>query len=145
MISLNSPLTNDAACAKHRAAMKTLPLITAAIAMLALAGCEQKTETVSTIAPDPMAAALANAAPVELPPAVTASVSYRCDDNSLAFVDFFAGDKQANLRTEKDGDIIHLTAENAGDPLTAAGGYKLEGDESNITLTTPEGTKTCKH
>jgi hypothetical protein len=125
--------------------MKTLPITTAVVAMLALAGCEQKTKTVSTIAPDPMAAELANAAPVELPPAVTASVSYRCDDNSLAYVDFFAGDKQANLRTEKDGDIVHLTAETAGDPLTAEGGYKLSGDEKSITLTTPGGTKTCKH
>lgn len=125
--------------------MKILPLATAVIAMLALAGCEQKTETVSTTAPDPMAAALANAAPVELPPAMTASVSYRCEDNSLAYVDFFSGDKMANLRTEKGGDIIRLTAQNAGDPLTAEGGYKLEGDQTKITLTTPQGTQTCKH
>jgi hypothetical protein len=125
--------------------MKTLPLTIAVIATLALAGCEQKTKTVSTVAPDPMADALANAAPVELPPAVTASVSYRCDDNSLAYVDFFAGDKMANLRTEKGGDIIRLKAENAGEPMTAEGGYKLEGDQEKITLTTPEGTMTCKH
>ena len=126
--------------------MKTLPLTTAVVAMLALAGCEQKTETVSTTAPDPMAAALANAPAVELPPAMTASVSFRCKDNSLAYVDFFAGGKMANLRTEKGGDIIHLTAENAGEPMTAEGGYALEGDQDNITLTTPAGgTQTCKH
>src|SRR3546814_19528289 len=93
-----------------------------------------------------MAAELANAAPVELPPSMKASVAFRCKDNSLAFVDFFSGDKLANLRTKKDGEIIRLTAENAGDPLTADGGYKLTGDQNAITLTTPAGgTQTCKH
>ncbi|HVI99611.1 MAG TPA: hypothetical protein VM657_11160 [Sphingomonas sp.] len=125
--------------------MKTLSLTAAAAAMLVLAGCQQKAETVDTTAPDPMADALANAPAVELPPAVKASVAFRCKDNSLAYVDFFSGDKQANLRTEKNGPMIHLTAENAGDPLTAEGGYKLTGNQSNITLTTPTGTQTCKH
>ncbi|MCM8730724.1 hypothetical protein ACFO8O_07040 [Hephaestia sp. GCM10023244] len=125
--------------------MNTLSFTAAAAAILLLAGCQQKAETVDTTAPDPMAAELANAPAVELPPSMKASVAFRCKDNSLAFVDFFSGDKLANLRTKKDGEIIHLTAANAGDPLTNEGGYKLTGDQKSITLTTPSGTQTCKH
>ncbi len=126
--------------------MNTLSFTAAAAAFLVLSGCQQKAETVTTTAPDPMAAELANAAPVELPPSMKASIAFRCKDNSLAFVDFFSGDKLANLRTKKDGEIIRLTAENAGDPLTGDGGYKLTGDQNAITLTTPAGgTQTCKH
>src|SRR3546814_11259279 len=86
--------------------MNTLSFTAAEAAILVLAGCQQKAETVTTTAPDPMAAELANAAPVELPPSMKASVAFRCKDNSLAFVDFFSGDKLANLRTKKDGEII---------------------------------------
>src|SRR3546814_4616849 len=65
--------------------MNTLSFTSAAAAILVLAGCQQKAETVTTTAPDPMAAELANAAPVELPPSMKASVAFRCKDNSLAF------------------------------------------------------------
>src|SRR3546814_14020097 len=84
--------------------MNTLSFTAAAAAILVLAGCQQKAETVTTTAPDPMAAELANAAPVELPPSMKASVAFRCKDHSLAFVDFFSGDKLANLRPTQEGE-----------------------------------------
>lgn len=121
-----------------------LPTAAAALALSLLAGCEQKTETVDARAPDPMASQLANAAPVELPPAVKATSTFRCKDNTLVYVDFFAGDKLANLRKEKGGTAVSLKAEKAGDPLKADG-YSLTGDAKSITLTQPgKPAQSCK-
>ncbi|MFA5989531.1 MAG: hypothetical protein WC803_07995 [Sphingomonas sp.] len=123
---------------------QNLLLSAAALLLLPLAACDNKPETVTTTAPDPMAAELANSTKVELPPAMKASVTFRCKDNSLVFVDFFAGDKQVNLRPEKDAPPIKLTAPNAGEPMTAEG-YSLTGSPKAITLTQPnKGTLTCK-
>lgn len=127
-------------------AMKSTLIQTAAaaLALTLLAGCEQKTETVDGRAPDPMASQLANAAPVELPPAVKATSTFRCKDNTLVYVDFFSGDKLANLRTEKGGTAVALKAEKAGDPLVADG-YSLTGDPKAITLTRPgKPAQSCK-
>jgi hypothetical protein len=117
----------------------------AAVALLALSACNNdKAETVTTTAPDPMASVLANAAPVELPPAMKAEVSMRCKDNSLVYVTFFEGDKMALIKSTKDGTATKLTAEKAGDPLKAEG-YSLTGTPKNITVTQPgKGTLTCK-
>ncbi|MFM9828978.1 MAG: hypothetical protein ACKVOB_09585 [Sphingomonas sp.] len=121
-------------------------IIFSAIALLALplAACDNKPEVVTTTAPDPMADELKQTAKVVLPPSMKASVTFRCKDNSLVYVDFFSGDKQATLRTVKDGAPIKLTAETAGEPLTADG-YSLTGTPKAITLTQPgKGALTCK-
>ncbi|WP_315763028.1 hypothetical protein [Sphingomonas sp. Y38-1Y] len=122
----------------------TLPLAAVAAA-LSLAACQNEPEVVNALPPDPLASQLANAAPVELPPAMKGSVSFRCQPgNSLVFVDFFAGDKLANLRTEKGGTPTVLTAPEAGQPLTAEGGYSLTGDMKNIKVTIPgKGDLSC--
>jgi len=116
----------------------------AAVALFALSACQQKTETVTATAPDPQAAALANRAPVELPPAITATKTFRCKDQSLATVDFYANDKQV---TVKIGDAImpvKLAAEKAGDPYKAEG-YVLSGTPAGITLTSPgKPEQACK-
>lgn len=120
-----------------------LPLV-AISASISLAACKQKVEEVDSRAPDPMASQLANAAPVELPPAVKATVSFRCKDNSLAYVDFFQGDKLAHLRLKEGETPITLKAEKAGDPLVGDG-YTITGDPKAITLTRPgKGELTCK-
>ncbi|PCD03919.1 hypothetical protein COC42_06210 [Sphingomonas spermidinifaciens] len=121
-----------------------LPLV-AALAALPLAACQNEPEVVNALPPDPLADQLANAAPVELPPAMKGSVSFRCQPgNSLVFVDFFQGDKMANLRTEKGGTPTVLKADEAGQPLTAEGGYSLTGDMENIKVTIPgKGDLTC--
>jgi len=125
--------------------IRTLPIV--AIALFALSACNnnaQKPVEVTSVSDDPNAAAVRNAAPVELPPAITADVTMRCKDNSLVYVTFFDGDKQAVVKTSKDGASTVLTAAKAGDPLKAEG-YSLTGTPKNITLTAPgKGTLTCK-
>ncbi|TGX55572.1 hypothetical protein E5A73_00060 [Sphingomonas gei] len=125
--------------------MKNPSLIAAAaVALLSLAACENKPEEVTTTAPDPMASQLANAAPVELPPAISESVTLRCGDNSLVYVDFFQGDKQVQLKTVKGGPGTMLKAPEAGQPFEAAGGYKLTGTSKNVTVTVPgKADRTC--
>lgn len=123
--------------------MKT-PLILAAAALVSLAACKPAPEEVDTRAPDPMASQLANAAPVVVPPSIKASVSFRCKDNSLIFVDFLSDDKGASLRTAKDGPITFLKAPEPGQPFTADG-YKLTGTPKAVTLEQPgKGSLACK-
>jgi len=125
--------------------MKNPSLIAAAaVALLSLAACENKPEEVTSTAPDPMASQLANAAPVELPPAIAESVTLRCGDNSLIYVDFFQGNKQVQLKTEKGGPATMLKAPEAGQPFEAAGGFKLTGTPKNVSVTVPgKPAKTC--
>lgn len=124
--------------------MKTslLPAVAVA-ALLSLSACNNPVEEVDTRAPDPMASAIANAGPIDLPPPVTDSVTFRCSDNSLVFVDFFRGDTQVNLRTEQGGDVTTLKAPAAGEPYTAEG-YTLTGNPEEITLEQPgKGQLSC--
>lgn len=122
----------------------TLLLAAAATMALPLVACDRKTETVTSEAPDPQAAELAKAPPVELPPSIKASVTFRCKDNSLVYVDFFSGDKSANLKTAKDGTPVVLKAEKAGDAMVADG-YSMTGTPKLITLSRPgKPSQTCK-
>lgn len=126
--------------------MKNPSLIAAAaVALLSLAACnKQAPEEVSSTAPDPMASQLANAAPVELPPAIAETVTLRCGDNSLVYLDFFQGNKQVQLKTEKTGPATMLKAPEAGQPFEAAGGYKLTGTSKNVNVTLPgKPAKNC--
>lgn len=126
--------------------MKNPSLIAAAaLVLLPLAACNnQGPEEVSSTAPDPMASQLANAAPIELPPAIAESVTLRCGDNSLVYVDFFQGDKQVQLKTEKAGPATMLKAPEPGQPFEAAGGFKLTGTPKNVSVTVPgKPAKTC--
>ncbi len=126
-------------------AMKSHLLLSAA-ALLSLAACSQssKPEVVDTN-PDPMANALANSGPVELPPAIKADKTMRCKDNSLVYVTFFEGDKQAVVKTSKTGTPTQLKAEKAGEPFTADGGWKMTGTPSSVTLTEPgKAALSCK-
>ena len=121
---------------------RTLPFV-AAIALLPLAACNNnEPEVVSGQARDPLAEQIQNAAPVELPPAVAASVTFRCKDNSLIYVDFFQGNKLANLRTDKGGSPTQLKAEEAGKPYVG-GDYTLTGDPKSVELKGPNGTRSC--
>ncbi|PKP92837.1 MAG: hypothetical protein CVT77_07660 [Alphaproteobacteria bacterium HGW-Alphaproteobacteria-16] len=116
------------------------------IAVLPLAACKPEPEILDSRSPDPMASQLANAAPVELPPSIKASVSMRCQPgNALIFAEFFDGDKQVTVRTEANGTRTVLKAPTAGEPFVAEGGYKLTGDAKNATVELPgKGTLTCK-
>ena len=114
-----------------------IPLIAAASLGL-LSACNQNDEPEVVGGPrDPMAAELANAAPVELPPSVKANKQFRCKDNSLLFVDYMSDDVTALLRTEKGGAATTLKAAEAGQPFTAEGGYTIDGSGDNVTITVP--------
>jgi len=110
----------------------------AAASLFALAACNsQSSPEVVDSNPDPMANKLAKAKPVELPPAIKADKTMRCKDGSLVYVTFFQGDKQAVVRTEKDGTPTMLKGAEAGKPLTADGGWSMTGDTGEVTLTRP--------
>ena len=123
-----------------------LPLLATATALFALAACNQKAPEVVDTNPDPMAKELANRPPVELPPAIKADKSMRCQPgNVLIYVTFFEGNKQASVRTEKTGAVTRLTAATAGDPLVGEGGWKLTGSPTSAKITQPgKGEFTCK-
>lgn len=114
-----------------------LPLIAAA----ALAACSQskEPEVLDSRAPDPNASELANAAPVELPPAIRSQKKYRCADGSLASVTWFVGDKQAAARAG-DGTPVIVRSEAGKSPWTGEDGTLLSGTDDKIVLT-PAGGK----
>lgn len=136
------------ACAanrKERPVMKSYLPFFAAAAVMTLSACGQsQPEVVDNKAPDQIAQQAASAAPVELPPAVKDSRSYRCKDNSIIYVDFFADDKSANLRTDKAGMPTALKAEAPGEPYKFDG-FEVVGSGTAITATIPgKGTQDCK-
>lgn len=115
----------------------------ASVALLSACNKNDEPEVVGGPA-DPMAAQLANAAPVELPPSVKANKQYRCKDNSLIFVDYMSDDKTALLRTEKTGTATTLKAAEAGQPFTAEGGFEVKGSGNDVTITVPgKGAQAC--
>jgi len=115
-----------------------------AAALLLLAACNSQPETVTAGAADPMAEKMAAAPNVTLPPALTASHTYRCKDNSLIYVDFFDDKVTADLKTKDDGPITRLTAAEAGEPF-AANGYSVDGSGKTITYQAPgKGSQSCK-
>ena len=124
---------------------KPLLPIAAAAALFAVSACNSSSapEVIDTN-PDPMAANIANAAPIELPPAIKADKTMRCKSGDLVYVTFFQGDKQAVVRTEKAGTPTVLKAAEAGQPLTADGGWSMTGSTSEVSLTVPgKGKLTC--
>ena len=123
-----------------------LPLIVVAAGLGLLSACNNNDEPEVVGGPaDPMAAELANAGEVTLPPSVKESHQYRCKDNSLLFVDFMSDDKTVHLRTEKTGTPTILTAAEPGQPFTADGGYEVTGSGKEITANVAgKGALSCK-
>lgn len=126
-----------------RAMNKTFFTIATALAALPLAACNHAPETVDSRVPDPMASQLANAAPVELPPSMTASKSFRCDDNSLIFVDFFAGGKEVHFRKTKESTPQVLKSDAEGGPWKG-GDVTISGNQSAVTYSQGGKSLTCK-
>jgi hypothetical protein len=107
-------------------------------AILLLSACNSQPETITAGSNDPDANAAASAPPVKLPPAMLASKTYRCKDNSLVYVDWFNDSVTANIRTDKGGTPTPLTAPSAGEPFTG-GDYTVAGtpDAKTVTITKP--------
>jgi hypothetical protein len=99
--------------------MKKTLLLIAPLSMLALAACN-KSETPA----DGEATAettAATAAPVELPPSITASGTYRCADNTILYVDFLGQNEAADIRVgEKAATAVRVTAPAAEAPAADA-------------------------
>ncbi|MDB5697711.1 MAG: hypothetical protein JWN69_515 [Alphaproteobacteria bacterium] len=112
-------------------------------AFLPLAACNQEPEVINAGPPDTQAKDLAAAAPVELPPSIAASRTYRCKDNSLVYIDFMSN-QTANYRTSKSGEPVVLTAPAQGQPYVADG-YSVSSSGTEINLTAPgKGSQSCK-
>lgn len=114
--------------------MLKTPLLAAAAsaALFTLSACgESAPEVVNTY--DPQAEALANAAPVQLPAAVSQSRAYRCADNSLYYVDFY-NNNTARIGRSRDGEKTELSLAEGGAPPFSGEGYTLSGNGENVTI-----------
>lgn len=123
--------------------LRALPL--AALALLA--ACDTKPTTIVAGGPnDPTADQIKAAPPVKLPPAMLASKSYRCKDNSLVYIDWFNDNMTANLHLkDKTATPVNLSAPSAGAPY-AGGGYELTGtaEAKSITLSNGGASQACE-
>lgn len=136
---------------KKSPSMKTtlLPLAAALAASLLLSACGSGSE--SAPAPtnntdaDAMGENFTASAGVELPPAVKESKTYRCADASVVYVDFYADDVSAAIKTSKEGAGTKLTASAKGEPLTAEGGYSVSGTGTPVQIAVPgKKAQSCK-
>jgi hypothetical protein len=109
-------------------------------ALLLLAACDSKPTTIVAGGPsDPDADKIKAAKPIKLPPAMLASKSYRCKDNSLIYVDWFNDNQTANLHLkEKGATPTVLNAAKPGDPY-AGGDYTLTGTATAKSVTLKKG------
>jgi hypothetical protein len=121
----------------RQTALRTLSLA----ALIALGACQA--ETITPKDDDPQAEALHNAAPVEAPPMIQASRTYRCKDNSLIYADFYTNDT-ALVRTEKNGTAATLTAAE-GKPPYIGEGWTVSDNAAQVSITRPgKGSQSCK-
>jgi hypothetical protein len=89
------------------------------LSMLALAACN-KSETPAADGTADTAAATP-AAPVVLPPAITASGTYRCGDNTILYVDFLGQNEAADIRVgDKAAAAVRVTAPAPEAPVAGA-------------------------
>lgn len=129
------------------------PLLLALGAALTLSACNDGGHTIVQQGPtDTMANEIANAAPVELPPSIAASKTYRCDGNKVVEIDWTEqGGKPAGANFRVGADTIESTittapAEGTG-PYTGADGAAVSGtkDASSVQVTVPgESAITCR-
>lgn len=116
-------------------------IVISLVAAAALAGCNKENNT----NPDSGDANAVAKAPVVLPPAVAASKTYRCGDNSVVFVDWLADNKTANVRSEATGTPTQVVAAEPGKPLTG-NGISLTGSAEGSSVTierSGHGSQTC--
>jgi hypothetical protein len=120
----------------QKIALAAAPLLFA----LALSACGQPTTIQAGGPTDPDAEKIKAAPPVKLPPAMLATTTYRCKDNSVVSIDWFNDGTTANIRPKKGDSPIALNAPAAGQPYTGSS-YELTGkaDDKVITVKKPGG------
>jgi hypothetical protein len=124
--------------------MTRTPLLLTLVAAAALAGCHKHTIVAGPPGDDENT--MAANANVQLPPSIIATKLYRCDDNSVVTVDYLSDNKSANVRAGKDTTSTQVTAPQPGQPMTADGGYSVEGskDSSSAKIAVPgHPAQTC--
>ena len=89
---------------------------------------------------DPQANALQNLDQVELPPSIVASHSYRCQDNSVVYIDWLSNDT-ARIKQERGVVGTTVTREGEEGPYTAEG-QSLTGSADAQTVTV--NGQTCR-
>jgi hypothetical protein len=114
--------------------MHKIHFLAAAAALSALAACGDETITVNQY--DAQSDALQNAPAVELPPSIQASRTYRCSDNSLAYVDFY-DNNTATYRGTESATPVMLSAGEGGAPPYTADGHSVSGNGENVRITAP--------
>ena len=135
--------------------MKKTLLILAPLSMLALAACN-KSETPAAEAEAAKTAEAAAMAP--MPPAITASGTYRCGDNTILYVDFLGTNEAADIRVgDKAATAVRVTAAKVEAPVAGAeaapakpmksadGTSSLSGGGKQINVNLAgKGAQTCK-
>jgi len=114
---------------------KSLPPIAAAFlgTLLTVAACHN--QPIVPREDDPQASQLKMAKPVAPPPMIQASRSYRCDDNSLLFADFYTN-STVSIRTAQNGTATILTAKDGKPPYTGQG-FSLSASGPHIKFSAP--------
>jgi hypothetical protein len=120
-----------------------------ALGAVTLAACNNE-PIVGKDTPDPMANELAKAPPIELPPAIASTKTYRCKDNSVVRIDWLAdktayvhGDGQAQTHVKP---AVPAEGKPPSAELVADGGFALTGEAaaSSVSVTLPgKGKVTC--
>jgi len=125
---------------------RTTVILTLAAAA-ALAGCNKESHTiVAGGEPNDSEANMAANKNVQLPPSIVATKLYRCTDNSVVTIDYLSDGKSANVHPEKGAAVVQVTTAEAGKPMTAEGGYSVEGSptSSSATIAVPgHSSQTC--
>ena len=118
-------------------------LIITTLAATALTACSKESHTI--VAGSKGDNVTVNTADVVLPPAIEASKSYRCKDNSVVYIDWLNDKKTADVRASKQGSATRVMSAEAGKAMTAAG-YPLTGtkDSGSVTVERPgKGSQSC--
>jgi hypothetical protein len=140
--------------------MKKTILFLAPLSVLALAACNKSETPAEGEAGAEGTAAIA--APIEMPPAITATGTYRCADSTILYVDFLGANEAADIRVgDRTALAVRVTAPEAAapaegsaaldeaapaGPLTSADGESSlsgSGKQINVKLA-GKGAQTCK-
>ena len=121
-------LTHVVLNANGKAMTRKALLMLAAAA--ALAGCNKESHTIVAGPPDYDDNVTANAN-IQLPPSIVATKTYRCADNAVVVVNYLSDNKSANVQAEKGGSLVHVTTDDPTKPMTAEGGYSVEGSPTS--------------
>ena len=122
---------------------RTLTL--ALIATAALAGCSKEDHTIVAGTRESRETNTVDPSTIKLPPAIEASKSYRCKDNSVVYVDWLNDKMTADIRDKKIAPATRVTTAEAGKPMTAEG-YSLSGTSTatSVTVERPgKGSQSC--